>query len=246
MSVKEQEQFWDSMAVGDSDAGVIDPADKKNLKNGYIRFLRNHYFCNEIENLPPDSLVLDFGCGTGLVTQVLSDKGYPAVGVDISEKLLTYGKSVRPGLNLLKIDGEKLPFEDGAFARIMVYVVFNYVEDDRALAHLLAEMNRVLQPDGKIVAIEQTLKYRTSVDSENKTLRTQQEYLRQFESSNFLVRKHKTVRFGRFPTTYLVRYGLLPKFSWGLLRRIEAIAGSMFTTSRFSYTDTLFIAEKDS
>ena len=35
-----------------------------------------------------DGLVLDLGCGTGSMTEVLADYGYDMIGVDISEDML--------------------------------------------------------------------------------------------------------------------------------------------------------------
>lgn len=245
MSIEEQELFWDSMALGNSDAGVIDPADKKNFKNNYICQLRNYYFFKEAEEPSVNTLILDFGCGTGLVTEALSSKGHKTVGVDISEKLLAYGKSVRPHLNLFKIDGKNLPFDDDSFNRIMVYVVFNYVDDDQALAELFVEMKRVLKLGGKIVAIEQTVKHRTVIESEHKTMRTRHDYSHLFESCDFVVQKQKTVRFGRFPTTYFIRYGWVSKRLWNALRQFEEVVGFFLPSSRFTYTDTLFVAVKE-
>lgn len=244
MSIREQEQFWDSMAVGNSDAGVIDPADKKNHKNSYICHLRNHYFYEELGTPSSSALFLDFGCGTGLVTEALVNKGYSTIGVDISEKLLAYGKAARPDLDLVKIDGETLPFKNGTFDEILIYVVLNYVDDDIALSDLFKEMHRILQPGGRIIAIEQTVKKREFIQTEHKTLRTRNEYSALFESCDFVLLKQKTVRFGRFPTTYLVRYGWFPRIFWSGLRQLEALAGRFFPSSPFSYTDTLFVAEK--
>jgi len=150
MSVDRQKKFWDSMAGDDPDAGVIDPRDSRGFKNRYIQELRNHYFVTELANNELSGPVLDFGCGTGLVTEFLSNENYRVVGVDIAPQLLKHGKSVRPQLDLVQFNGKNLPFKNDTFAAIVIYVVLNYLDSDKELEELSRELNRVLKPGGRL------------------------------------------------------------------------------------------------
>ncbi|MEI3349522.1 MAG: methyltransferase domain-containing protein [Clostridium sp.] len=48
---------------------------------GYLTSLLKEYGIN-------DGLVLDLGCGTGTLTEVLAKEGYDMIGVDVSEDML--------------------------------------------------------------------------------------------------------------------------------------------------------------
>ncbi len=52
---------------------------------------------------------------------------------------------LRARVNLLVASGERLPFADGSFDRVICTEVFEHVPDDRPL---LAEFVRVLRPGG--------------------------------------------------------------------------------------------------
>jgi SAM-dependent methyltransferase len=244
MGVDRQKKFWDSMAGNDPDAGVIDPNDILGYKNSYVCQLRNFYFINSLKHQACNGPILDFGCGTGLVGDFLGERGYQVVGADIAPKLLSHGKKVRPSMNLVQFDGENLPFKDACFSAIVVYVVFNYIEDDQELVKLLSELHRVLKPNGKLIAIEQTSHRRTTIDSEHKTLRRKEEYLNIIEEAKFTIETCKTVRFGKFPFIYLIRFGLVPSRLTPIVRKLEAFFGGLLKAPRFTYVDSFIVAKK--
>jgi 18S rRNA (guanine1575-N7)-methyltransferase len=57
--------------------------------------------------------VLDVGCGTGLSLSVLIERGFDAVGIDISQAMLDVAK--RKKLNVRKADFTSIPFKDRTF-----------------------------------------------------------------------------------------------------------------------------------
>ncbi len=64
--------------------------------------------------VPPGGHILDAGCGTGALTQVLVERGYSVIGVDIAGRMMRYG--IKRGLdcrygNIV----EGLDFEDHSF-----------------------------------------------------------------------------------------------------------------------------------
>ena len=63
------------------------------------------FWLRETEKLDPQSII-DFGCGTGLLTCVLAERGYEVVGIDPAEPMMNWRKksSLRIGsIGLLEI-----------------------------------------------------------------------------------------------------------------------------------------------
>lgn len=64
--------------------------------------------------LPPKSVVLDAGCGTGFGMQVIEQFGCVPIGLDVSQEMLKLAKS--KGFKLLvRGDWQNLPFKENAF-----------------------------------------------------------------------------------------------------------------------------------
>lgn len=91
---------------------------------------------------------LDFGCGSGLSSQLILEH-FPhleIVGVDISEKAIK--RSCEQGLNsILTYPGKPLLFNDASFDLIFAIFVMHFNIDMATLA----ELRRVLRPTGKYV-----------------------------------------------------------------------------------------------
>jgi len=91
-------------------------------------------------------IVLDLGCGTGVVLSELADWANP-VGLDMSPLALAFCR--KRGLTGLAMgDGTAMPFEEGAFDAMIGLDVFEHIEDD---AKAFAEAYRVLRPGGRLV-----------------------------------------------------------------------------------------------
>jgi len=93
--------------------------------------------------------VLDVGCGTGDFSERLQrEAGATVVGLDLSRRMveLTHSR----GLLCAEGDVQALPFRDGAFDAVVANRVLYHVPDlDRGLA----EVVRVLEPGGRLVAV---------------------------------------------------------------------------------------------
>ena len=92
--------------------------------------------------------LLDVGCGTGAQTAVLSEHGWSAVGVDISEDQLRLARE--RGLEVVQADASDLPFGDASFDAVVSMWTHTDVEDFPALVR---ESARVLRPGGPFVYV---------------------------------------------------------------------------------------------
>ncbi len=101
--------------------------------------------------LPRGARVVDLGCGSGMLTELLRRAGYASIGLDISPKLLLLGREKYPGLELIEGDAENLPFETESIDGVMLIGLVHHFPDPRRLA---AEVRRVLKRGGRFAALD--------------------------------------------------------------------------------------------
>jgi ubiquinone/menaquinone biosynthesis C-methylase UbiE len=109
-----------------------------------------------IAYLTDGAAVLDFGCGTATLI-IMAKEQSPAInitGIDIDKTILNKAKEKinQKGLNIKLTDynGEKLPFEDNSFDRIISCLVFHHLETP-VKQKMLAELFRVTKKDGQMI-----------------------------------------------------------------------------------------------
>ncbi|HEY0816812.1 MAG TPA: class I SAM-dependent methyltransferase [Pseudonocardia sp.] len=104
----------------------------------------------------PGQRVLDVGCGTGnlLLTLGRSRPGVELAGLDPDARMLARAerKARRAAVPVTWRRGyaQELPFPDGAFDRVFSSLMLHHLEPDGKAA-LLAQVRRVLRPDGMLV-----------------------------------------------------------------------------------------------
>jgi ubiquinone/menaquinone biosynthesis C-methylase UbiE len=112
----------------------------------------------EVARLQPGELVLEVGCGTGVLDRWLARRTAGAnriVGVDINRFLLREATALAKEEGLQHViafregDAEALPFPDGHFDVAMSSTVIQRVDADR----MLAEMVRVTKPGGRVAVV---------------------------------------------------------------------------------------------
>jgi SAM-dependent methyltransferase len=89
--------------------------------------------------------VLDVGCGTGRFATALAEHA-KVWGVDQASQMLEVARSGGSSVRFKEASAYELPFKDGWFDRVTMWLVVHLLERPRAYA----EIRRVLAPGGRI------------------------------------------------------------------------------------------------
>lgn len=99
-----------------------------------------------------DGLVLELGCGTGNMTELLASKGYDMIGVDNSEDMLELAmeKRLKSGHDILYLLQDMQSFELFGTVKAVISVCdsINYVTDEAELKEVFRLVNNYLDPRG--------------------------------------------------------------------------------------------------
>jgi len=118
----------------------------------YAAFLAKwdaNFYAKYTDTLKParaGARVLDVGCGAGQVVGRLTQAGFEAYGVDVSEPNIARARKFSDRCQMY--DGRHLPFPDGHFASVGALNVLEHVEEPEAF---VAELVRVAEPGGRVV-----------------------------------------------------------------------------------------------
>ena len=91
--------------------------------------------------------VLDVGCGTGLMAEILVARGYRVSAIDLRAEGLRDVVRGRSDLRVAQANAMQLPFCDSCFDAVMLFDTLEH-SDDLAL---LREAYRILKPKGQLL-----------------------------------------------------------------------------------------------
>jgi len=98
-------------------------------------------------------LVLDVGCGTGLLTKYIASRVNHFVGIDLAGKVLKAAEErsrrlrIKQNVSLMRADVDNLPFKDGVFDKIFALTLLQNVPEP---CETLQEMVRVVKNKSQI------------------------------------------------------------------------------------------------
>lgn len=104
-----------------------------------------------LSELPRGARIADLGCGSGVFTNILEQRGYRCTGVDLSPTLIRIAREKFPGIEFIEGDIERLPFADASFDGVLLAGVVHHFTER---SNCVAEIKRILRPGGKFVAFD--------------------------------------------------------------------------------------------
>lgn len=130
MKKSEQEKYWDNVAEE--------------------KIFPTSFQIEEFEKFAsPGMKILDVGCGYGRTLNELHQRGFKNLaGVDYSKSMIKRGLRLYPYLNLIKNDGEKIPFPDKEFDAVLLIGVLTSNIKDEEQENLISEILRILKDHG--------------------------------------------------------------------------------------------------
>lgn len=98
------------------------------------------------------NLVVDLGCGTGTLTELMYQKGYDMIGVDVSDAMLNRAleKKERTGSEILYLqqDMRELELYSTAGTIFCVCDSLNYILEEKELEEVFSRVKNYLYPEG--------------------------------------------------------------------------------------------------
>ncbi len=108
--------------------------------------IRNPWIIQTIETQKQSSVrVLDIGCGAGLLSHRLAEKGHEVVGIDLSIGSLEVAQKQNTGAAFLVGDASQIPFPDHSFDVVCAMDLLEHVTNPQ---QVIKEASRVLKPNG--------------------------------------------------------------------------------------------------
>ncbi|MEM9417964.1 MAG: methyltransferase domain-containing protein [Planctomycetota bacterium] len=150
------QQYWDDRAARLGQRAVL------HIKHPpeAIDEVTHKHFYEVFDRVDPlltgeEVTALDFGCGAGRLTSLLTQRVSGRVlGVDPTRELIDIAQeSAR--VKFAHLTDHTLPTPDFSIDLLFIFGVLGGIPDDQ-LPATLAELNRVLRPDGMMVLIENT------------------------------------------------------------------------------------------
>lgn len=104
----------------------------------------------------PVAAACDVGCGFGRLTALLAEFAGTVVGFEREPALVATARALLPGADIRAVDRlDTLPAPDRAFDIGLVFTVLQHVPEPGVRA-VIAEILRVMKPDGTLLLCEET------------------------------------------------------------------------------------------
>ncbi|MEQ1561249.1 MAG: class I SAM-dependent methyltransferase [Nitrospira sp.] len=110
-----------------------------------------------LSQLPRGSKILDVGCGGGIKTKYISEKGYKVLGIDFSEKMIEIAKRENPGVDFMTVDMFDIDTIQQSFDGIFAQASLLHIPKNKVL-EVLEKMKDKLNADGLLYVAVKDIK----------------------------------------------------------------------------------------
>ncbi len=100
--------------------------------------------------IPAGGKVLDAGCGAGRDTNLFQEKGFDAIGLDISKNIIKAAQNSFPNARFIEGDILYLPFQNNTFDAVWAHAAIVHFDKDKQIKKALSEFFRTLKQNGVI------------------------------------------------------------------------------------------------
>lgn len=115
---------------------------RKQLLGFLFPYLQNH--------IQRGSKILDVGCGSGHMIEMLRKYGYEMAGIEPATNMREAAQKRNPEVQILDARAGELPFKDASFDAVLAIEIFRYLHQDECLKGY-QEALRVLKPGGYFI-----------------------------------------------------------------------------------------------
>jgi 2-polyprenyl-3-methyl-5-hydroxy-6-metoxy-1,4-benzoquinol methylase len=141
--MNKSEKFWDKSAY------KFDQQGKKN-EQAYFKIIERTK-----KYLKTSDTVLDFGCGTGLISNKIADKVKLIHAIDFSSKMIEIAKNNAANHNIQNIDYKHSTiyderYESGSVDVILAFYILHLLDDYQ---QTIQRINNLLKPGGLIISV---------------------------------------------------------------------------------------------
>ena len=150
-------------------------------------------------------LVLDLCCGPGRHAAPLAERGYRVLGLDLDDAALRDARNRAQSVSFVRGDMRELPLASGSMDAVLcMWQSFGHF-DAESNAAVLAEMGRVLRPNGRLL-----------LDVYHRDFHAARLGERTIERDGMCVREHRSMSNGRLRAMLTYADGGADVFDWQL------------------------------
>lgn len=195
---------------------TLAPHNRGGRKGEYVSAVFDAALLPMLEHAAPYDRILDFGCGTGILTKQLAAYAREVVGTDVSPGMLRQAAEIcgkSRNVRLLQTGGSGIPLPDASVDVTVAREVLCYVSDG-GLPSVLKDIHRVTKPGGVFLWLEQLSNnpsWQKHPGAPNLVKRSPSSIRALAVAAGWHVKSEIVVRSPRFPWIYPLWFGLVPR-----------------------------------